>query len=244
MTSMRNIFGVALAMTLMAGCGGKSKRNASADESGIVEYHENVPGDSTLYGLACDGCTDSAVVILPYSGGQPDTFDIVRATRNGKIHGQPRVGSRLALTMNPKRRHEASQVIVLNDLEQQWCFSVMPQIIGDQPDSVVEKLMVPHEYSYAIKPDNQLRTIGNIYHTGTSDEQSPVEYPAIRQYNKWSTFNGKLILSFDAENAITAENDSLQQHIDMVSDTAEIMLLNSDTLVLRINGKKQGFYRK
>lgn len=244
MTNIRNISGAIIAMAIMAGCGGKADSNASADESGIVEYHENAPGDSTLYGLACDGCTDSVVVILPYAGGNPDTFDIVRATRRNMIYGQPRIGCRMALNINPKNRKEAQQVIVIDDIEQQWSFKVMPEIIGEQPDSVVKQLMVPHEYSYLLRSNNQMRTIGNIYPAGTSDEQKPVEYPTITQYNKWSIYNGKLILSFDMQNIITADNDTLLPPVDETKDTAEIIMLKNDTLMLRINDKIRGFYKK
>lgn len=243
MTNIRNILGVTLAMAMMAGCGGKNDRNASADESGIVEYHENAPGDSTLYGLACDGCTDSVVVVLSYAGGNPDTFDIVNAVRRNKIYGQPRIGCRIALNINPQKRNEARQVIVLDDIEQQWSIRVMPEIIGEQPDSVVRQLMVPHEYSYLLKSNNQMRTIGNIYPAGTSDEQKPVEYPTITQYNKWSIYNGKLILAFDVQNIITADNDTLQPSASVVSDTAEIVFMTPDSLVLRINDKLKEFYR-
>lgn len=227
----------------MTGCGSKSDKANTDDMQDIVEIRENVPGDSTLYGLACDGCTDSVVVILPYSGGDPDTFDIVNAARDNRIFGEPRIGSRLALNINPAKRDEAQQLIVLDDLEQQWRIKVMPEIIGEQPDSVVKQLMVPHEYSYLLKSNNQMRTIGNIYPAGTSDEQKPVEYPTITQYNKWSIYNGKLILAFDMQNIITAGNDTLQPNASIVSDTAEIVYMTADSLVLRINNKLKEFYR-
>lgn len=242
MKIIKNIFILGIA-AIMTGCGSKSDKTNTADNQDIVEIRENAPGDSTLYGLACDGCTDSVVVILPYSGGDPDTFDIVNAARDNKIFGEPRIGCRLALTINPARHDEARQVIVLDDLEQQWRLSVMPEIIGEQPDSLVKKLMVPHEYSYYLKRDNQMYTTGNIHKTGTTDEQTPVEYPQIRQYNKWSIFNGKLILAFDRQNTITAENDSLMPHVDIVSDTAEIVYLASDSLVLKFKEEQKEFYR-
>lgn len=243
MRGLKIIICMALAITVLAGCGGKNNKNASADESGIVEYHENAPGDSTLYGLACDGCNDSMVVILPYAGGNPDTFDIVRATRRNMIYGQPRIGCRMALNINPKNRREAWQVIVLDDIEQQWSIKVMPEIIGEQPDSVVKQLMVPHEYSYLLKSNNQMRTMGNIRPSDTSDEQKPVEYPTITQYNKWSIYNGKLILAYDVQNIITADNDTLLPSVNAVSDTAEIVYMAPDSLVLRIKDKLKEFYR-
>lgn len=243
MTNIKNILGVAMAMTIMTGCGGKADNSANADESGIVEYRENAPGDSTLYGLACDGCSDSMVVVLPYAGGNPDTFSIVSAARRNRIYGQPRIGCRMALNVNPLRHDEAQQVIVLEDIEQQWRFKLMPEIIGEQPDSVVKRLMVPHEYSYLLRSNNQMRTTGNVYHTGTSDEQEPAVYPDIQQYNKWSIFNGKLIFAFDMDDIITADNDTLQTNVSAVSDTAEIVFMTTDSLVLRFKDKVKEFYR-
>lgn len=238
----KNIFILVIA-AVMTGCGSKSDKANTDDMQDIVEIRENVPGDSTLYGLACDGCTDSVVVILPYSGGDPDTFDIVNAARDNRIFGEPRIGCRLALTINPARHDEARQVIVLDDIEQQWRIKVMPEIIGEQPDSVVKQLMVPHEYSYLLKSNNQMRTMGNIRPSDTSDEQKPVEYPTITQYNKWSIYNGKLILAFDMQNIITADNDTLLPSVNAVSDTAEIVYMAADSLVLRINNKLKEFYR-
>ena len=237
---MRNILWVILGIIAIGSCGNKKQ----GDDFGIVEYHENVPGDSTLYGLACDGCTDSVIVILPYSGGDPDTFNIIRCERKGKVYGHPHIGHRLAVTINPDNRNEAEQVIVLDDLEQQWRFAVNPVITEELPDSVVKSLMIPHEYSYLLKRDNQVRTVGTIYKTGTSDEQSPAVYPDVKQYNKWGLYNGRIILAFDIQNAISVNNDSLR-HIDKVrADTADIVRLDTDTLVLRMKDGLHSFYKK
>ena len=237
--NLRNILWVILGIIVVGSCENKKQ----GDDFGIVEYHENVPGDSTLYGLACDGCTDSVIVILPYSGGDPDTFDIICCERNGKLYGQPRIGHRLAVTVNPNKKKEAEQVIVLDDLEQQWCFAINPVITEELPDSVMKSLMIPHEYSYMLKRDNQVRTIGTIYKTGIAEEQSPAVYPDVKQYNKWVLYNGKLILAFDMENAISVGNDSL--HTDKVTaDTADIVMLAADTLVLRMKDGLHSFYKK
>lgn len=239
----RNVFRVIFIVVTIWSCGNKNGVNSQYDDSDVVEYYTNAPGDSTLYGLACDGCTDSVVVVLPYTGGDPDTFDIIRAVHGNRIYGKPHIGKRLALTINPNNRKEAMQVLVLNDLEQQWCFTVMPKIIGEQPDSIVKRLLFPHEYCYVLKRDGQMRTVGQIHQTGTSDEKLPVEYPDIKPYNKWSVFNGKLIMAFDIQNALTAKNDTLKTDMNNIADTAEIVMLKPDTLVLRIKNIKREFYR-
>ena len=63
---------------MAAACGGEKKSEGTAlPDSDAISMEQKVAGDSTLYGLACDGCTDSIVVILPNQGGDPDTFDII-----------------------------------------------------------------------------------------------------------------------------------------------------------------------
>lgn len=232
--------GIIIMAQALCSCGNKG--GGRDVDFGVVEYYTNAPGDSTIYGLACDGCTDSVVVVLPYAGGDPDTFDIIAAARNRRIYGEPHIGNRMALTVNPRDRREARQVIVIDDLERQWCFKVMPEITGTVDDSTRQKLMVAREYSYTLKRDNQMRTAGDTPQTGTSDEQSPAEYPEIRQYNKWSILNGKLVLAFDMQNVIA--NDSLHAAEGNTADTAEIVMLTPDSLVLRIKDKVRGFYRR
>ena len=60
----------------MTACGSKQPKEDKVPNDAISMY-KSIPGDSALYGLACDGCTDSILVFLPYSGGDPDTFDII-----------------------------------------------------------------------------------------------------------------------------------------------------------------------
>ena len=64
---------------LTGACGSKQQQPASDIAEDAISLQKNQPGDSALYGLACDGCTDSVLVFLPYSGGDPDTFDIITA---------------------------------------------------------------------------------------------------------------------------------------------------------------------
>ena len=84
----------------LSACGGKGsnikEENVPAD-SMAYSIVKKAKGDSTLYGLACDGCTDSVVVFLPYEGGDPVTYEIIDALRMGKVFGRPKIGDRLAL---------------------------------------------------------------------------------------------------------------------------------------------------
>lgn len=53
------------AMVLMA-C--EQKQPPAGEPTEPIDMHRNLPGDSTLYGLVCDGCTDSILILLPFSG--------------------------------------------------------------------------------------------------------------------------------------------------------------------------------
>ena len=76
---MKNtLFNITLSAAIiatMSACGGNTSKGAdmdvSAEDSMAYSIYNKEKGDSTLYGLACDGCTDSVVVFLPYEGGDP-----------------------------------------------------------------------------------------------------------------------------------------------------------------------------
>ena len=84
-------------MVLMA-C--EQKQPPAGEPTEPIDMHRNLPGDSTLYGLVCDGCTDSILILLPFSGGDPDTFDIINAFHDRKIYGRPQTGDELAVILN------------------------------------------------------------------------------------------------------------------------------------------------
>jgi hypothetical protein len=56
----KTLFLCFLASVLLAACGGRQQSS-----EGIADIYKNAPGDSTRYGLACDGSTDSILVFLP-----------------------------------------------------------------------------------------------------------------------------------------------------------------------------------
>ena len=100
------------AITACGGNSGKAKSNEIPTDSMAYSIVKKAKGDSTLYGLACDGCTDSVVVFLPYEGGDPVTYEIIDALRMGKVFGRPKIGDRLALMINPADKEEAIVVAV------------------------------------------------------------------------------------------------------------------------------------
>ena len=236
---MKKILLFIVLSALMTACGSKHQKDEPIN---AISMYKNMPGDSARYGLACDGCTDSVLVFLPYSGGDPDTFDIINARQEHRVFGRPHIGDALAVIVNPENRNEALCIINMGTLEGEWCYMVKPTLhtidgkMPPIPDSILKKIMVPVEYSLKLKADNTAQMTG--YHRNTSRNQSPAVYPDIHRYTEWRLFNGRLILHADTISGFTQEGEA------PVTDTADIVVLRRDTLVLRFNGKEQSYYRK
>ena len=81
------------------------KPEKSKDVVQPINPEKNAPGDKMVYGLACEGCTDSVIVFLPNSGGDPVTFDILDAMRNHKVYGRPKIGDTVALLMDKEEKN-------------------------------------------------------------------------------------------------------------------------------------------
>lgn len=234
-----------VATTLLSACSKKQTIQDNNSSSTAISLHQNAPGDSTIYGLACDGCTDSILVFLPYAGGDPDTFDIIEAEKQHHVFGRTHIGDELALLTNPENHHEALMVINVNELQGMWCCMVTPTLrhsasgtaVRQLPDSILKRLMAPREYGLRLKRDYTAYSIGNALNQTTTDDMSPVEYPASKHYTEWCIYNGRIILRADTIPGVadqpTPEND-----------TVSVVLLHRDSLVLRFADHEQGYYRK
>lgn len=231
-----------LSVVLAAACG---QRQTPEEDGEPISLYKNQPGDSTRYGLACDGCTDSIIVFLPYTDNDPDTFDIIEAQKRRSILGRPHIGDELAVVVNPLNQREALLVINLNQLQGQWSRMVLPTLretVGTRParqlpDSVLEKFMVPLEYGIRLKRDNTAFSTGGPRRQTTTDDMSPVEYPTVKYYTEWHIVNGRLVLKADTIPGLVDQPAP-------VSDTVDIRLLRGDTLVLRFADREMGFSRK
>ncbi|NPD92938.1 lipocalin family protein [Xylanibacter muris] len=218
-----------------------------------IDVHQNEKGDSTLYGLACDGCTDTVAVILPNSGGDPDTINIMSARKNNSVFGKPKIGDRIAIYLNPNDKKTALSLINLDDLTGSWCYQVMPhmrdiaslpqktqqKILANLPDTMKETLLVPKEMGIRFRRDNLMNTIGDIKTASTKEDLSPVEYPRQKIYKEWRIFNGKLLLTYSQT---AYGNDTIESR--QANDTVEIKQLTQDTLVLKFKEQTKGYYRK
>ena len=220
-------------------------------EKNSTVYNETVTleGDSTVYGLACDGCTDSLLVYLPFSGGDPDTIDILNARVQRKVFGRPEVGDEVAFVLNASNKKVADLVINIDRLKGSWCYQVMPklrrrlgasadsvvQLPPDFPDSLRKKWFQPREYGLELQRDNMVRSIGA--QTRGKEQQGPVEYPEMKRYREWHIYNGHLLL-------METRRDTTGARKTISTDTADIVVMRHDSLLLRFADHEQGYYRK
>ena len=250
---MKRLILLAAAATLLTvACSTKQEQPATDVADDAISLKKNLPGDSALYGLACDGCTDSVLVFLRYSGGDPDTFDIINAFQQHRIFGQPRIGDELAVIINPEDRDEALSVVNMEMLKGEWGYQVLPQLRSAEslrkrmqrrmieriPDSLRQLMLTPREYSLRLKRDYTVTARGGVRHRTTTDDMSPVEYPALKRYTDWYFYNGMLILKADTISGFSQEGDVPD------TDTAKICLLTPDSLILEFNDHTQEYYRK
>ena len=246
---MKKFLSFLILLAFIIGCGQKQPSREEPIEP--INTLKNLPGDSTLYGLACDGCTDSILVLLPFTGGDPDTFDIINAHHDHHIYGRPHIGDELAVILNPEDKQEAVMVVNIERLRGKWCYQVMPtfrnidkmperiqkRMLQRIPDSVKQTLMTPREYGFQLKRGYTAQSFGGMRHT-TTDNMSPVEYPKVRRYREWRLFNGRLILITDSVRLADGKKGLPER------DTVDIIQLRRDTLVLKFSDHEQGYYRK
>ena len=234
-------------LTMMVGC----FDNATEGDHGAIDKSVNAKGDSTLYGLACDGTTDSAIVFLPNAGGNPDTFSILPAIRSQKVFGTPTTGDWVGLMLNPKNKHEALMVIDLDQLKGTWTYEVMPvlkksnamseaEMEAQIPDSMRSLIFIPREYGFTLKRHSKAQGVGFVFQTGDAYTESLVEYPPVPHYTRWSIFNGRLVLTHDTVDAQMKRipDNKVQRTV------AEFVFLKDDTMALNVGGKVIGFHRQ
>lgn len=251
--TLRNILVPAVMAFLVCACGGEKKEAAvgNVNNSTAIDLTPVAKGDSALYGLACDGCTDSVVVFLPNGGGDPDTFDIITARRNHRVFGHPRIGDKLSVLVSKDDRQEALTVIDIDDLSEMWCYLQKPQfrdmktlpkrvqrrMMENMPDSMRQAMLVPREFGMEIKRNNSIRNTGMMMQATTTDDQSPIEYPHRHIYSEWRLYNGRIIFSSETPKGLGGRRKS-------VSDTAEIVMLMKDSLILQFSYGTMSYYKK
>ena len=113
-----------IAVVAITACTGqKADDDAEPQTESLIE----LKGDSTIYGLVCDGCTDSVLVMLPADVSDPIKYDIIDAFQAHHVFGKMRIGDRVAILLDPTDHHVAQLVVNLDDLKGTWSYEVMPQ---------------------------------------------------------------------------------------------------------------------
>ena len=245
---MKHILYAWLAVILFTAC-----HEAKPKAVDLTPKPQVAANDTTIYGLVCDGSNDTILIFLhdPYNGANPDTVNILEASKLRRVFGTLRIGDKLALLLDTADATKASLVIITEDLLGQWCYKVKPTLrrkagmegystshaVAQLPDSIRQLLEEEREYGFTLKIDSLVMPIGQRARAQTTDEESPIEYPAPKRYRQWYIQNGRLLLA-------EMSPDSLGNLIPTATDTAEIVVLTPDSLVLRFPDGEQGYYRK
>ncbi len=215
-----------------------------------------VKGDKAVYGLACMGCTDTTVVILPNDGGDPVKYNILDAHRNHQVFGNIEIGDWICVLpcTGKNDSNGADLVIDLDKLKATWTYLVMPhlrdvshlskrqqaRILANMPDSIVETYMVPREYGFTLRRMSEARSVGYVMQNSSVEDDSPVEYPPVPQYTEWHAYNGKLLLVKGKR-----EINGVVFNKKTTVDTLSLVYFDNDSLVLRDSrGNIQSYQRK
>lgn len=237
---------------LFAFCACSTKENASDD--GPV-YTQRLKGDKAIYGLACDGCTDSVVVLLPEDGRDPVTYNIIAAKKQGRVLGKLNIGDKICVVLSKQDKNVADIVVDIDKLEGIWCYIVMPKMrdyqtmskslqarmMNNMSDSLKETFLIPREYGFFLKRDWIAQSVGYVDDSNTLAEESPVVYPPLGYFTAWNLWNGKFIMTSGTP---TADKDGQYKVIDLKYDTCSIDYLDNDSLVLTDADGSRSYYRK
>lgn len=238
---------------MAAGCG-KRPAPQSLSDNMPISHSKNAPGDSTIYGLTCPGGSDSVIVLLPNAGGNPISFNIINARKNGMIFGTPTTGHWVGIITESKKSRVARLVVDLDEIKGTWTYRVMPhlrdvshlskaqqdRIIANMPDSIVDTYMIPRQYGFTLKRQSEVLPVGNVFGASNIDDDSPVEYPPVPTFREWHAYNGHILLAKGIRN----KEGMLDKNPKAKPDTCDLVYMRDDSLVLRVKGNLISFKRQ
>ena len=245
---------VGIALTALTACGGDDKKV----EKGHLNDELKLNGDKTVYGLACEGCSDSVIVLLPNNGSDPIRYNIIDATRNKKVLGKPKTGDWIGLVLNPNDSTVADLAIDLDELKGTWCYIVMPKMRDyekmskrmqqrmerNMPDSVKATYMIPREYGFSLKRQWTASSVGYVRSNSSLEDESPVVYPQLSYFTEWHIWNGKLVMTSGEPDIASITKNSKLKIKNARQDTCDIVYLRDDSLVLASDGVSRSYYRQ
>lgn len=244
-------------VALMAACVQKETEKPLPDPTseGKLNREQLLEGDSTIYGLACEGCNDSVVILLPGDGSDPVTYNIIDAHRHNRVMGRLKVGDWIGLMRNPADSTVADFVLNLDELKGTWCYVVMPKwrdatnmtpqaqaiLEESMPDSVKKEFFVPREYGFSLKRQWTAQSVGYVRKSPLED-QSPVVYPRLLYFTEWHILNCRLVMT---SREYQKKDDSEEMELaGYRNDTCDVVFLSGDSLVLASDGESRGYYRR
>ena len=244
-------------VALMAACVQKETEKPLPEPTseGKLNREQLLEGDSTIYGLACEGCSDSVVILLPGDGSDPVTYHIIDAHRHNRVMGRLKVGDWIGLMRNPTDSTVADFVLNLDELKGTWCYVVMPKwrdatnmtpqaqaiLEESMPDSVKKEFFVPREYGFSLKRQWTAQSVGYVRKSPLED-QSPVVYPRLLYFTEWHILNCRLVMT---SREYQKKDDSEEMELaGYRNDTCDVVFLSGDSLVLASDGESRGYYRR
>ena len=249
-----------VAAGLLTACVARTSDKAPAAEAGANVGKTNsellLDGDSTVYGLACEGCNDSVVVLLPEDDSDPITYNVLDAKRHNRVHGQLKVGDWIAVVRNPQDSTVADLVVDLDELKGTWCYVVMPQwrdadaehILMSrsknkaEADSLRAEYFIPREYGFSLKRQWTAQSVGYVRQASGIEDESPVVYPRLLYFTEWHILNGRLVMT-SGELRKQGDNEEMAV-VNNRRDTCDILYLRADSLVLGSDGEYRSYYRR
>ena len=244
-------------VALMAACVQKETEKPLPEPTseGKLNREQLLEGDSTIYGLACEGCSDSVVILLPGDGSDPVTYNIIDAHRHNRVMGRLKVGDWIGLMRNPTDSTVADFVLNLDELKGTWCYVVMPKwrdatnmtpqaqaiLEESMPDSVKKEFFVPREYGFSLKRQWTAQSVGYVRKSPLED-QSPVVYPRLLYFTEWHILNCRLVMT---SREYQKKDDSEEMELaGYRNDTCDVVFLSGDSLGLASDGESRGYYRR
>ena len=76
---------VLILILLVTSCRQSTKPLSSTDTQIPISLNTKAEGDSAIYGLVCPSSADSLISILPFTGGDPVTYNIFSAIKENRI---------------------------------------------------------------------------------------------------------------------------------------------------------------
>ena len=242
------------ATALTFGC--QEHNELTNDGNGHSNEELKLTGDKTLYGLACEGCNDSSIVLLPNDGSDPVKYDIIDAFRNHHVIGNINTGDWIGLVLNKQDSTVADFAINLDQLKGIWCYIVMPKMrdynnmsprlqsrmMRNMSDSLKQTFLIPREYGFWLKRQWEASSVGYIQEASSLAEESPVVYPPLGYFIKWHILNGQFVIT--RGNPKYGPDNKLEGYTDVQNDTCTIDYLDDDSLVLTSGGDSRSYYRK